>query len=155
MATCIKCGAEVSNKSYKYCWDCLAVMNGQDTRPKQLRQTTTKVCARCHETKPVDEFYHYKGRPISYCRPCNKEYHYEDHHKRKTTVQGTVGSVEADLMSLGPQLRGMVIEAEDKRRQKAKKQGKFKGSKKITRFVLIEVSLIGIPLLRASLSRSR
>lgn len=32
-----------------------------------------KVCARCGELKPMEQFYH-RPRPSSYCRPCTRAY---------------------------------------------------------------------------------
>lgn len=75
---------------------------------------TEKRCAMCEELKPLEDYYHYKGRPISYCDPCNKEYHRQQYQRTKgkpktSKVAGTKLTLD-ELEELGPQLRGMVLE---------------------------------------------
>lgn len=41
-----------------------------------------KRCARCKLVKPLGDFYHYRGKAISYCKSCNTEYHKEQQAKK-------------------------------------------------------------------------
>jgi len=40
-----------------------------------------KTCPRCKTPKDSEAFYHYKGKPFGYCKPCAKEY--QDEYKSK------------------------------------------------------------------------
>ena len=46
-----------------------------------------KVCARCKEKKPLDQFYRKKGRNgASYCKPCQHEY-LREYYRRTVETQ--------------------------------------------------------------------
>jgi hypothetical protein len=39
-----------------------------------INAAATKVCGRCKQDKPHDEFYYFNGKPYGRCRECNKQY---------------------------------------------------------------------------------
>jgi hypothetical protein len=46
-----------------------------------------KVCSRCKEKKPLDQFYRKKGRSgTAYCKPCQHEY-LREYYQRTVSVQ--------------------------------------------------------------------
>lgn len=48
-----------------------------------------KICARCKTEKPLSDFYHQSGRPISYCKPCqyvNQKEWYEKNKEKKSQI---------------------------------------------------------------------
>ena len=56
------------------------------------------ICARCHEDKPVAEFYLRTpgGRRHSYCKSCHNRYTHERFKKRKAEAIAYKGGVCAD-----------------------------------------------------------
>ncbi len=77
LVPCAKCGKPIyrhpSNLGHKYCsFDC------RDAARRAVRVNEadgTAKCARCREWKPVADFVRGKrGKPQSYCKPCNAVY---------------------------------------------------------------------------------
>jgi hypothetical protein len=46
----------------------------------------TKLCARCDKYVPLTEFYFYRGKPHSYCRPCLSMYNAERNSLKREAV---------------------------------------------------------------------
>lgn len=48
-----------------------AARRARVTETLRVLYPSGKECARCHETKDIGDYYHYAGRPRSYCKRCH------------------------------------------------------------------------------------
>lgn len=87
LVRCGKCGKMLPEKEFRVRKNgllhkfCIACEGG-----KPLEKKDTKVCARCGEEKPLDEFYsstHTRDGKASYCKECSKELSRECYKEKK------------------------------------------------------------------------
>jgi hypothetical protein len=95
--TCQKCGSTFNNYSpekvwvdirgRKYCWICKPYNSSNN---KVLETRENKVCPRCNENLPIEQFYikSHTGnrRKTTYCKQCIINYNYERELKFKIDV---------------------------------------------------------------------
>lgn len=98
LVRCGKCGKMLPEKEFrvrkngllhKFCITCEG--------GKPLEKKDTKVCARCGEEKPLDEFYNQpstRDGKASYCKECVKELSKEIYYNKKEKQQSNENNME-------------------------------------------------------------